>query len=71
MRAYPLLGEVGRGLGLGILEFSGPQMALAYRLDAISQAPKNSRIPGPNPLTLPLIMDMHASKTLCTGLYKS
>ncbi len=42
-------------------------MALAYRLDAISQGPKNSRIPGPNPLPLDLVMDMHASKTLCTG----
>ncbi len=49
----------------------GPQMALAYWLDAISQCPKNSRIPGPNPLPLALVMDMHASKTLCTGLYKS
>jgi hypothetical protein len=46
-------------------------MALAYRLVAISQGPKNSRIPGPNPLSLPLIMDMHASKILCAGLYKS
>jgi hypothetical protein len=25
-------------------------MALAYRFDAISQGPKNSRIPGPNPV---------------------
>jgi len=58
MRAYPLL------------EFFGPQMALAYRLDAISQGPKNSRFPGPNPLPLALLMDMLASKTLCTGLYK-
>jgi hypothetical protein len=49
----------------------GPQMALAYRLDAISQVPKNSRIPGPNPLPLALVMDMHTSKTLCTGLYNS
>ena len=54
-----------------ILKFFGPQMALAYRLDAISQGPKNSRIPGQSPLPLALIMDMHASKTLCTGLYKS
>jgi hypothetical protein len=61
----------GRGLGPGILEIFGPQMALAYRLDALSQGPKNSQIPGPNPLPLPLIMDMHTSKTLCTGLYKS
>jgi hypothetical protein len=52
-------------------EFFGPQMALAYRHDAISQGPKNSQIPGPNPLPLALVMDMHASKTLRTGLYKS
>jgi hypothetical protein len=48
-----------------------PQMALAYRLDAISQGPKNSEIPGPNPLQLPHVMYIHASKTLCTGVYKS
>ncbi len=34
-------------------------MALAYRLDAISQGPKNYRIPGPNPLLLP-------QKWICT-----
>jgi hypothetical protein len=37
----------------------------------ISQGPKNSGVPGPNPLPLPQVMDMHASKTLCTGLHKS
>ncbi len=48
--------------------FLGPQkMALAYRLVAMSQGPKNSRIPGPKPLPLPLVMDMHASKTLMHG----
>ncbi len=41
-------------------------MALAYRLDAISQGPKNWGIPGPNPLQLPHVMYIHASKTLCT-----
>jgi hypothetical protein len=46
-------------------------MALAYRLDAISQGPKNPEIPGPNPLQLPHVMYIHASKTLCTGVYKS
>ncbi len=45
--------------------------ALAYRLDAISQGPKNSGIPGPKPLQLPHVMYIHASKTLCTGVYKS
>jgi hypothetical protein len=29
--------------------------------------PKTSKIQGPNPLPLALVMDMHASKTLCTG----
>jgi hypothetical protein len=32
----------GKGLGPGIREFFGPQMALAYWLDAISPGPKNS-----------------------------
>jgi hypothetical protein len=55
----------GRGLGPGILEF--------FELNAISQGqgPKNSRIPGFNSIPLALIMDMHVSKTLFTGLYKS
>jgi hypothetical protein len=65
MRAYPLL-------YLGKWEGAGPWNSCvfwAYRLDAISQGPKNSRIPVPNPLPLPLIMDMQAFKTLGTGLY--
>jgi hypothetical protein len=41
-------------------EFFGPNMALAYRFDAISQGPKNPRFPGPNPLQLSLVMDLHA-----------
>ncbi len=50
------------------LEFFGPQMALAYWLNAISQGPINSRIPGPTPSPLALVMDMHAFKTLWTGI---
>jgi hypothetical protein len=61
----------GRVLGPGNLEFFRPQMALAYRLNAISQGPKNSRYPGPNPLPLTLIVYLHASKTLRMGPYKS
>ncbi len=37
------------GLGLGILEFFGPQMALAYQHYAVSQGPKNLDIQGPTP----------------------
>jgi len=54
----------GRGLCPGNLKFFGPQKALAYRLDAISQGPTNSQFPGPNPLSLAPIMDLLASKTL-------
>jgi hypothetical protein len=46
-------------------KFFGPQNAIS------PHGPKNSGIPGPNPLPLHLVMYMHASKTLCTGLYKS
>jgi hypothetical protein len=49
----------------------GAELEGENKRGAISQGPKNSRIPGPNPLSLPLVMDMHASKKLCTGLYKS
>jgi hypothetical protein len=44
--------------------FIGTKMELGYRLDVISQGPKNSRFPGPNPLPLALVMYLHASKTL-------
>jgi hypothetical protein len=45
--------------------FLGPQMTLAYPLDAISQGPKNSRFPGPNPLPLaaePIIIGLSLYK---------
>jgi hypothetical protein len=61
----------GRGLGTGIFEFFELQMELAYWLDAISQGPKNSRISRAILLPLALVIDMHASKTLCTRLYKA
>jgi hypothetical protein len=57
---------------------SGRGMALEFywvpngtRLSARSHftGPKKlSRIPGPNPLPLAQVMDMHTSKTFCTGL---
>jgi hypothetical protein len=42
-----------------------------HRLEAFLQAQKNSLIPVPNPLPLAFVMDIHGSKKLCTGLYKS
>ncbi len=39
-------------------------MALTYWINAISQGPKNSQFPGPNPFPLAHVMDLHASKTL-------
>jgi hypothetical protein len=68
MRAYPLLGQVGVGWALEFSSFLDPKW---HSLNANSQGPKNSQIPWPNPLPLALVMDMHASKTLCMGLYKS
>ncbi len=53
----------------GIINFFGPKW-----LDAISQAPKKSQFPGPNPLPLALIMDAarikiitHGANTYITG----
>ncbi len=42
-------------------------MALACRLFAISQGPKKSQFPGPNPLQLALVTDFPALKALRTG----
>ncbi len=58
----------GRGLGHRNLEFIGPRMALAYRLNAISQGPKTLQLSLPS---LALVMNLHASKTLYMGLYES
>jgi hypothetical protein len=48
-------------------------MALAYRLDAISQVPKKSRFPGPNPLPLAIVKDAARIKSITHGAvtYKS
>jgi hypothetical protein len=50
-----------------LVDFFGPQMALAYRLDAMSQGPKNSRFPGPNPLPLALVTDAGRIKSITHG----
>jgi hypothetical protein len=57
----------GRWLGPGNPEFFGSQMALAYRLDAISQGLKNSCFPGPNPLPLALVMYLTHRKHFARG----
>jgi hypothetical protein len=62
MWANPLLGQVGGGWALG-----PKQTRLTVRCHFTG--PKKSRIPGPNPLPLALVMDLHTSKTLCTVLY--
>jgi hypothetical protein len=67
MRAYPLRGQVGGGWALEFKSFLGPMKW--HQADR--RVPKKPRIPGPNPLPLALVMDMHTSKILCTGLYKS
>ncbi len=55
-----------------ILNCFGPQMALALRLDAISQGLKRSQFPGSNPLPLFLVMDLPASNALrINHIYKS
>ncbi len=53
------------------LEFFCPKLHSPIGSMPLHRAQKISRFPGPNPLPLALVMDMHASKTLCTGLYKS
>jgi hypothetical protein len=57
----------GGGGGWGRASFLGPQIALAYRLAAISQGPKNSRFPGPNPLPLAQVMDAAHIKSIMYG----
>ncbi len=58
---------IGTELGAGNLEFSGPQMALAYGLHAIALGPKNSRFLGLNPLPLALVMDTARIKSITQG----
>ncbi len=42
-------------------------MALAYRLDAISQGPKIFLFPGPNPLPLAVVTDAARIKSITHG----
>ena len=71
MRAASITWASGWGLGPGNLEFFGLQMALVYRLDAVSKGLKNSQYPGPNPLPLALVMDAARIKSITREPYKS
>jgi hypothetical protein len=64
MRANTLLGKVGWGWALEFKSFLGP--VKWHRADR--RVPFGAQPPPTCPST---VMDMHASKTLCTGLYKS
>ncbi len=52
----------GRGLVPGYLKFFGPQVALSYRLHAISHEQKNSLFPGTTPLPPAFVMDLQHQK---------
>jgi hypothetical protein len=67
MRAASITWASGWGLGPGNLEFFGLQMALVYRLDAVSKGLKNSQYPGPNPLPLAHIMEAARIKSITHG----
>jgi hypothetical protein len=45
------------------------EIALAWRLNAISQGPKSLDFEGPTPVPLALVMELPAWKALRTGLY--
>ena len=44
-----------------------PQIALAFRLDGISQGPKKSQFPGTIPLSLAFVMDAACIKSITQG----
>jgi hypothetical protein len=70
MRAFPLRRQVGGGWALEFESFLGP--VKWHRADrGVPFGAQKTR--GFQGQTLPIaqVMDMHASKTLCTGLYKS
>jgi hypothetical protein len=67
MRADTLCGQVGGGWAQEIESILGPVKWHRADRRVPFGAQKNSK----NPLPLAQVMDMHTSKTLCTGLYKS
>jgi hypothetical protein len=67
LRAASITWASGRVLGPGNLDFFGPQMTLAFQLDAIWQGPKKSWFPGSNPLPHALVMDAASIKSIMHG----
>jgi hypothetical protein len=62
-RADPLRKQVGGGWALEIESFFGP--VKWHRADSeVPLGAQNSRFPGPNPLPLAQVMDLHASKII-------
>jgi hypothetical protein len=67
----------GRRWGVGGREVRGPSWrgrikgVEGWGVEGVPQGPKNSPFPGPKPLPLAHVMYLPASKTLCTGQYKS
>jgi hypothetical protein len=68
-------GSINSGIGARVHKTTyatyGPRMELTYGSFPFHKAQKTQEFQGPTPLPLPHAMDMHASKTLSTGLYKS
>ncbi len=63
MLAASITWASGRGLGLESQLF-GPQKALPYQLDAISQGSRESQFPGPNPLPVALVKEATRIKSI-------
>jgi hypothetical protein len=68
MRAYPLIGQVGGGWALEFSFFLGPN-GTRLSVQCHFTGPKKLLNSRAQTLPLALVMDMHASKALCTGLY--
>jgi hypothetical protein len=70
MPAYPLLRQVGGGWALELSSFLGPKWH-SHSVQCHFTEPKKLSNARAQPFPTCPVLDMHASKTLCTGLYKS
>ncbi len=71
MSADPLQGQVGEVWALEISIFWGPKCHSPNNSMPFYRVQKSLDFQGPNAIPLSLVMDLHASKTLHTGPYKS